>query len=102
MSIHHNTPDEGDPSCPRCFTVDEWQATVRFLKLSPRQAQIVGYLMQSMSRETIQRILNITPSSFRTHYDRARAKLRAQDMMEMSVCVFVAFRNLFYPKPPSQ
>lgn len=87
-----------DPSCPRCFTAAEWRRIVADVRLSPKQSQIAGYLMQSKSRHEIQRILGMRPSTFRTHYDRARAKLLAEDTPGMFVRLFEVFRELFCPK----
>lgn len=95
MSPRSPTPArDDDPSRPPLFTLEEWRAIVRMLALSPRQAQIVGYLMQSKSRNEIQRALAITPSTFRTQYDRARARLSADDTMALAYRVFETFRTL--------
>ncbi len=94
MAPRSITPARDDHTRPPLFTLEEWRAIVRTLALSPRQAQIVGYLMQSKTRSEIQRALAITPSTFRTQYDRARARLRAEDTMALAYRVFEAFRTL--------
>ena len=94
MAPRPTTPARDDQSRPPLFSLEEWRAIVRTLALSPRQAQIVGYLMQSKSRSEIQRELAITPSTFRTQYDRARARLSAEDTMALAYRVFETFRTL--------
>lgn len=92
-----NSPDNlnGDTSRPPVFHEQEWNRIVADCKLSERQGQIVGYLMQSRTRGEIQQALNIRPSALRTHYDRARLRLQARDTMEMAMRIFETYRRLF-------
>ncbi|HEY4310199.1 MAG TPA: hypothetical protein VGN12_12180 [Pirellulales bacterium] len=94
MDTQYTITDPDDASRPPLFSFNEWRQVVHVLKLSKRQAEIVGYLMQSQTRSSIQRILKIKPSTFRTQYDRARARLGASDKMAISYRVFEVFRQI--------
>ena len=51
--------------------------------------------MQSKSREDICMLLGISPATFRTQYDRARARLGAEDTMALACRVFKTYLDLF-------
>jgi len=95
MMVHVPNNNDNEPWRPTLFSSEEWGSIVSHLKLSPRQAQIVGFLLQSVSRESIRRLLGITGAALRTHYDRARARLKAEDQMQIAMRVFKAFRDLY-------
>jgi len=60
---------------PPLFSPKEWQELVRHCELSPRQAEIVGLVMQGRQDSEIVAILNISQSTCRTQLDRAKATL---------------------------
>lgn len=76
------------------FSSHEWQSIVERLTMSPKQADLVRGLMQSKPRRVIQRELDISASTFRTQFDRVRAKLGAEDAMAIALRVFKTFRDL--------
>ena len=79
---------------PPLFSPDEWQELVRHCELSPRQAEIVGLVMQGRQDSEIIAILNISQSTCRTQLDRAKVRLAARDRTGIVYQVFWKFRQL--------
>jgi DNA-binding CsgD family transcriptional regulator len=75
---------------PAIFTNQEWSSLVEACGLSPRQAEIVGLVMQSWSCCDIIAALDISPSTYRTQLDRAKVRLGACDRVGL---VYQMFRN---------
>lgn len=61
--------------------------------LSPRQAQIVGLLIQRRKDEEIGAALSISKSTVRAHLIETRARLAADDRIGLAYRVFWTFRQ---------
>ncbi|MBX9787809.1 MAG: helix-turn-helix transcriptional regulator [Pirellulales bacterium] len=68
------------------------------LSLSPRQAQIVGMVIQGRKDKEIGAALSISKSTVRTHLIETKARLAAEDRIGMVYRVFWTFRQLVEPK----
>lgn len=83
---------------PSIFSPKEWAELVDCCDLSPRQAEIVGLLMQGRPCNEIIAVLHISESTFRTQLDRAKVRLGARDRDELIYQVFWKFRMYVEPK----
>lgn len=83
---------------PAIFSPEEWRELIDACGLSPRQAEIVGLLMQSWPCREIISTLGISESTFRTQLDRAKVRLAARDRVELIYRVFWRFREEVEPK----
>lgn len=88
----------GEPWLPPLFGNEEWREIVAALSLSPRQAQIVGLLIQGRKDKEIGAALSISKSTVRTHLIETKARLAADDRMELAYRVFWTFRQRVEPK----
>lgn len=79
---------------PPAFSPQEWKQLVRYCGLSPRQAEIVGLVMQSRPCGEIMQTLDISESTFRTQLDRAKARLAARDRVGITYQMFSNFRRM--------
>jgi len=85
---------EGEPWLPPLFSNEEWREIVAALSLSPRQAQIVGLLIQGRKDKEIGAALAISKSTVRTHLIETKARMAAEDRMELAYRVFWTFREI--------
>lgn len=83
---------------PAIFSTVEWHELIDASGLSPRQAEIVGLLMQSRPCREIIATLGISESTFRTQLDRAKVRLAARDRVELIYRLFWIFRQEVEPK----
>lgn len=83
---------------PALFSPREWEELIECCGLSPRQAEIVGLLMQSWPCSKVVAALNISESTFRTQLDRAKVRLGARDRDELIYQLFWKFRLFIEPK----
>jgi len=88
----------GEPWLPPLFADEEWREIVAALSLSPRQAQIVGLLIQGRKDKEIGAVLSISKSTVRTHLIETKARLDAEDRIGMIYRVFWTFRQTVEPK----
>jgi DNA-binding CsgD family transcriptional regulator len=77
---------------PPLFCPEEWCEMVSLSNLSPRQAQVVGLVMQSRQDKEIITALDISPSTVRTHLKEAKARLDARDRVGLAYRMFWQFR----------
>jgi len=94
MATREKVPAHGDPSLPPLFSPEEWRKITCALSLSPRQAQVVGLVMQSHKDKEIGAVLTISKSTVRTHIGDAKARLAATDRMGLAYRVFATFREV--------
>jgi DNA-binding NarL/FixJ family response regulator len=87
------TSAAGEYWLPPIFAVEEWREIVAALSLSPRQAQIVGLLIQGRKDKEIGAVLSISKSTVRTHLIETKARLDAEDRIGMIYRVFWTFRQ---------
>lgn len=76
------------------FSAKEWDRIVSALALSPRQAQVVGLIMQSKKDKEIAATLGIAKATIRTYFDRLKQQLDAVDRVSIACRIFEAFRRL--------
>lgn len=86
------------PWLPPLFAGEEWREIVDALSLSPRQAQIIGLLIQGHKDKEISTALGISKSTVRTHLIETRQRIAAQDRIGMAYRVFWTFRQRVEPK----
>lgn len=84
-----NQGDDG--SRPPIFTFEEWLSIVGFYGLSPKQAQVVGWAIQSKRNKEIARLLKISERTVRQHLDDSRRRMKAVDRMALSYRATEAF-----------
>jgi DNA-binding NarL/FixJ family response regulator len=87
-----------DHTVPPVFAFDEWRGITEAFALSPRQAQILGLVIQSHKDQDIVDSLKIRKSTVRTHLIETKKRLSAKDRVGMAYRVFVAFRELIEPR----
>jgi DNA-binding NarL/FixJ family response regulator len=88
----------GEPWLPPLFADEEWREIVAALSLSPRQAQIVGLVIQGRKDKEIGAALSISKSTVRTHLIETKSRLAADDRIGMIYRVFWTFRQVVEPK----
>lgn len=98
MAISAERCTTGEPWLPPLFSNEEWREIIDALSLSPRQAQIVGLLIQGRKDKEIGAALSISKSTVRTHLIETKARLAADDRMELAYRVFWTFRQRVEPK----
>jgi len=91
MGIHRDKPSDARPPM---FSAEEWQRIVSLLVLSPRQAEIVGLIMQSKKDKEIAASLGITKRTIRAHVTELFRRLAAIDRVGITCRIFEAFRRL--------
>lgn len=62
-------------------------------RLTPRQAEIIGYIASGMTDKEIAPLLSIRTRTLRHHISNARRKIGAENRLQL-VAVFVAWRYL--------
>ena len=87
-----------DPCLPPLFTREEWSEIVQCLALSPRQAEVVGLVLQSNKDKEIAAALNISHATVRTHIVETKSRLAAEDRVGLAYRVFWTFRHIIEPK----
>ena len=102
MAPHHATPARDDQSRPPLFTVDEWRAIVQALSLSPRQAEIVGCIVQGMSDNDIKSLLPIKQSTLRSHFEDIQSRIVVKSRNQIPYRVFETFRRVVEKRPPQK
>ncbi len=98
MAVVGETFTLGEPWLPPLFSTEEWREIIDALSISPRQAQIVGLLIQGRKDKEIGAALSISKSTVRTHLIETKARLAAEDRMELAYRVFWTFRQRVEPK----
>ena len=88
----------GEPWLPPIFADEEWREIVSALALSPRQAQILGLLIQGHKDKEICAALAISKSTVRTHLIETKSRLAAADRIGLIYRVFWTFRQVVEPK----
>lgn len=71
----------------------EWDELAENLKLSPRQSQIVGYILNGKSDRQIALELHIAVPTVRTHMTRMFHKFDVNDRVELLLCVFQSLKR---------
>ena len=102
MAPHHLTPARDDPSRPPLFTPEEWRAIADAMSLSPKQAAIVGYVVQGMGDKEIARQLKIRHSTVRSHLDDIRTRTKTTNRIVIAYRVFETFRRVAGNRPPQK
>jgi DNA-binding NarL/FixJ family response regulator len=92
---HH---DYHDPCLPPLFSWHEWTDIMRRGELSPRQAQVLGLVIQSHKDKEIAAILDISHATVRTHICHMKDRLAANDRVGLAYRVFWTYRHLIEPK----
>jgi DNA-binding NarL/FixJ family response regulator len=87
-----------DPSVPPLFSREEWHGIIHCSRLSPRQAEVVGLVIQSHKDKEIAALLDISPATVRTHIRETKSRLAADDRVGLAYRVFWTFRHLIEPK----
>ncbi len=90
-AFHH------DPSLPPLFSREEWYEIVQRLSLSPRQAEVVGLVIQSHKDKEIASVLDISHATVRSHICETKSRLVAEDRVGLAYRVFWTFRHLIEP-----
>jgi len=83
---------------PPLFSTEEWNEIIHHSGLSPRQAEILGLLMQSHKDKEIAAALHIKHSTVRSHIGETKERLAASDRVGLSYRVFWMFRRFVEPK----
>jgi DNA-binding CsgD family transcriptional regulator len=83
---------------PALFCPEEWRELVALSGLSPRQAQVVGLLIQSRQDKEIITALDISHATIRTHIKEAKERLEAKDRVGIAYQMFWKFRQVVEPK----
>ncbi|MFZ1005539.1 MAG: LuxR C-terminal-related transcriptional regulator [Candidatus Sulfotelmatobacter sp.] len=85
-----------DDRCrPKLFSLEEWLAIMKHLKLSPRQAEVVGLTIQSKKAKQIGATLGISKFTVITNLNICRRKLIASDSMGLFYRVVESYRRLY-------
>lgn len=87
-----------DATRPPFLHNEEWRLIVAELLLSPRQAEVVGLVMQSKTDKQIATALGIAKRTVRTHLDESKSRLDAIDRVGLACRVFEAFRTVCEPR----
>jgi DNA-binding NarL/FixJ family response regulator len=87
-----------DHTVPPVFEFHEWQGITETFALSPRQAQVLGLVIQSHKDHEIVTLLNIGKSTVRTHLLETKKRLAAKDRMGLAYRVLEAFREVIETK----
>ena len=87
-----------EPTTPPLFSHDEWAEIVQCSGLSPRQAQILGLVIQSHTDKEIAAVLDIKHSTVRSHIDETKERLLASDRVGLAYRAFWMFRSIIEPK----
>jgi len=95
------TTRRDDASRPPLFSVEEWRLIVNILALSPRQAEVVGLVIQSKKDKEIARMLRVEETTIYTHIRIAKSRLNAIDRVGLAYRVFECFRNTVEGRPSS-
>jgi len=104
MPARRRPAGHNDPSRPQIFSPDEWSKIVEELSLSPRQAEVVGRVMQSQGDKEIGVALKISESTVRKHLIAAKRRLTlkvrlpAEDRVAVVYGVFWVFRQVIETK----
>ena len=78
--------------------MEEWCEIVTLSDLSPRQAQIVGLVIQSQQDKEITAALGISQSTLRSHLKEAKSRLQARDRVGVAYQMFWKFRQVVESK----
>jgi len=77
----------------KVFTEEEWKMLCDELSLSPRQCEVIQYLLTGFSDKQIATQLNIAVPTVRTHLSRLFSRFNLQDREELILHVFFQFRS---------
>lgn len=94
MAPRHLTTAHDESSRPPIFSAEEWRRIVYDLALSPRQAEVVGFILQSKKDKEIAAAMGISKATIRTYFDRCKQQLGAVDRVGIACRIFEAFRRL--------
>ncbi len=97
MAIAEELADDA-PWLPPLFAEQEWREIIGALSLSPRQAQIVGLILQGHKDKEIGSALGISKSTVRTHLVETKSRLAVTDRIGLVYHVFWTFRQIVEPK----
>lgn len=75
------------------FSESEWRELVSNLLVSPRQAQVIRYLLSGHSDKQIALEMQISVAGVRAHLRRLFSKFDLQDRHELVLYVFNSFRE---------
>ncbi|MBX9791042.1 MAG: helix-turn-helix transcriptional regulator [Pirellulales bacterium] len=89
-----STTNRDDATRPPFLDQEEWRSIVVALLLSPRQAEVVGLVMQSKTDKEIAATLGISKRTVRTHLDESKSRLDAMDRVGLACRVFETFRQV--------
>ena len=102
MTARRTIPDDADRSRPPLFSPAEWQKIVQALSLSPRQAEVVGCIVQGMSDNDIKSLLPIKHSTLRSHFEDIQSRITVKSRNEIPYRVFETFRRVVEKRPPQK
>ncbi len=75
------------------FDEKEWQVLINELSLTPRQGQVVRYLLVGKSDKQIARDVGLAVSTVRVHLRCLFARFGVHDRTELVTHIFYHFRN---------
>jgi DNA-binding NarL/FixJ family response regulator len=75
------------------FSESEWKELVSNLFVSPRQAQVIRYLLSGHSDKQIALEMQISVAGVRAHIGRLFSKFDLRDRLELVLYVFKCFRE---------
>lgn len=85
----HNRPTP--PSL--ALTADEWELVIRSLRLTRREADVVGELLQAKRDKQIASLLGMSVSTVRTHLRHVFAAQGVSDRSELMLRIFSLLRQ---------
>jgi DNA-binding CsgD family transcriptional regulator len=81
------------------FSDKAWVGIGKKLGLSPREAEITRCIVTGQGDKEIARRLDVSPRTIQTHLERLRAKLGAENRVDLVARVFAA-HNKWRSEPP--
>ena len=88
-----------DVTRPSFLAAEEWRAIVASLTLSPRQAEVVGLVIQSKTDKEIASLLGIAKRTVRTHLEESKYRMNAIDRVGLACRVFETFCRVVERRP---
>jgi DNA-binding NarL/FixJ family response regulator len=74
------------------MTPEEWRTIAEELRLSPRQAEVVGLVLRGMRDKQIAAELGLSLPTVRMHLRHVFGRLGVADRMELALRVFAMIR----------
>ena len=78
-------------STTEVFSENEWIELINDLSLSPKQAQVIRYILSGQSDKQIALEMQISVAGVRAHLNRLFAKFDLQDRHELVIYMFKHF-----------